>query len=161
MGLISRVSSRTYRDANIAIMISTTLKMGSISTNSIFTTLLLISFFTSTNSTLYGYRQDLENTTQPEAFQGLLAAFGLQIRDGQGVPGYLSIAEDAESTNTDLLHSLFNSNQKVPKNGPLFNYPQEYIQKSQYASSPSFACGPVKPPPIIKRKYWLPDHGWV
>merc|ERR1712173_156224 len=111
MGLISRVSSRTYRlrDANITIMISPTLKMGSISTNSIFTTLLFISFFTSINSTLYGYRQDLENTTQPEAFQGLLAAFGLQIRDGQGVPGYLSIAEDAdeeEQSDTDLLRSL-------------------------------------------------------
>ena len=101
--------------------------------------LLLIFSISTATSTLFGYRQDQENTTEPEDFPAYLAAFGLQLDDGQGVPGYLVIAQDADK---DLPLSAVKSgisNQNLPSDG----------------------CGPVKPSPNITRKYWLEGVGWV
>jgi len=96
------------------------------------TIFILVCIFSTGTSTLFGYRQDQENNgTEPEAFQGYLAAFGLQLADGQGVPGYLVIAQDADSD----------------------SIPDQHL--------PSDACGHIKPPPNITRKYWLEGVGWV
>jgi hypothetical protein len=92
---------------------------------------ILVCLFSTGTSTLFGYRQDQENSTEPEAFQGYLAAFGLQLADGQGVPGYLVIAQDADPDSA--------SDQHLPSDG----------------------CGHIKPPPNITRKYWLEGVGWV
>jgi len=110
--------------------------MGPATQTSKLITILLISSISTVTSTLFGYRrQDQENSTEPEAFQGYLAAFGLQLSDGQGVPGYLVIAQDADPVSN--LIGL--SDQNLPSDG----------------------CGPLKPTPNITRKYWLEGVGWV
>ena len=116
---------------------------------------LLLFFLVSTaTSTLFGYRKDLENSTDPEAFQGLLAAFGLQLSDGQGVPGFLVVAEDdpnAPSLQTNqILDEILNLD------------PQKTVislEKPIISPEPSDACSPVKPPPNVAQKFFLKNYG--